>query len=323
MRPIVVTVGPLATADPDGISLSQRHTGAFGFAINGALTSGADDDAICLAQAVGSATTLTIAGALASGGQARLGDLPGKYVTITSAGNDSGITFTVRGINYGPNGQYAVTEVITGSNTSIVASTKRFYIVTSVTSSAAAAGNVSVGISGTWTADKPRQVLFTPAGNDGSITYTITGTDWNGDPITEVVAGVASPSTAVSLISFATISSIVTSGSTGGLGTIGTNGVATSRPVLIDNWAFPQIALQATVSGTVNYTVRQSLDDPTIVSGGIAGVTWVNHSDSALVAATATAQGNYAYPPQVVQLLLNSGTGTTTLTINQAANVPF
>ncbi len=321
MRPIVVTVGPLATADADGISASQRHTGAFGFALNGALTSGADDDAICLAQAVGSATTLTIAGALASGGQARLGDLPGKYVTITSAGNDSGITFAVAGINYGPQGQYAVSETITGANTSIVASTKRFYIVTSVTSSGAAAGNVSVGINGTWTADTPRQVLYTPGGNDSGITITFTGTDWNGEPISEAVTGVNNPSTATTTVSFASLTSITTSGTTGAGVTIGTSGIATSRPVFIDNWAFPQIALQATVSGTVNYTVRQSLDDPQRV--GVASVTWVNHPDTALVAATATAQGNYAYPPQIVQLLLNSGTGTATLTINQAANVPL
>ena len=321
MRPIVVTVGPLATADPDGISASQRHTGAFGFALNGALTTGFSATSICAAQAVGSATTLTINGSLASGGQARLGDLPGKYVAITSAGNDSGITFTVAGINYGPQGQYAVTEVISGANTSIAVSTKLFYIVTAITSSAAAAGNVSVGVNGVWTADKARQVLYTPGGNDAGITITYTGTDQNGEPITETVTGVANPSTAATVNSFSTLTSIVTSGTTAAGVTIGTNGVATSRPVLIDNWAFPQIALQVTTSGTANSTVRQSLDSTDRV--GINSVTWVNHPDTALVGITGTVQGNYAYAPQLVQLLLNSGTGTVTLTINQSANVPL
>lgn len=321
MRPISVTVGALATADADGISTSQRHGGAFGFALNGALTSGFDADAICLAQAVASATTLTIAGALASGGQARLGDLPGKYVTITSAGDDSGITFTVAGINYGPNGQYAVSEVVTGSNASVVASTKRFYIVTSVTSSAAAAGNVSVGINGTWTADKPREVIFTPAGADSGITYTITGTDWTGNPVTETVTGADNPATSVSVINYATISSITTSGSTASTSTIGTDGVAVSRPVFMDGFAFAPVGLQVDATGTVDYTVQSTMDD--VLSVGIASVTWLNSTDSGVVGATATKSSTFTYIPQAIRVKLNSGTGSIAMTINQPANVPL
>lgn len=320
MRPIVVTVGPLATADTDGISASQRHGGAFGFALNGALTSGFSATNIAQTQAVASATTLTLNGTLVSGGVATLGDLPGKYVTITSSGNDSGITFTVAGINYGPQGQYAVTEVVTGSNASIVSTTKRFYQVTSITTSAAAAANVSAGTNGTWTADEPRQVLITSAGNDSGITFTFIGTDWNGLPITEAVTG-PNATTATTLYSYATLSSITTSGSTASTVIIGTNGVAYSRPINLDNWALAPTGGQVTVSGTVSYTVQQSLDDPERTT--YAGVTWVNHPDSAVVAATATAQFNYAYLPQIVRINLNSGTGTVTMTLNQSGNAPL
>lgn len=321
MRPISVTVGALATADADGICASQRHGGAFGFAINGLLSSGFDADAICLDQAVGSATTLTINGALANSGQARLGNLPGKYVTITSAGDDSGITFTVAGINYGPQGQYAVTEVVTGTNASVVATTKLFYIVTSVTSSAAAAGNVSVGINGTWTADKPREIIFTPAGAESGITFTITGTDWNGNPASQTVTGVDNPSTAVSVVNFATITSITTSASTTSTVTVGTDGVAVSRPVFMDNFAFAPVGLQVDVTGTVNYTVQSTMDD--ILSVGIANATWLDSTDSAVVGATATKSSTFIYIPQAIRAKLNSGTGSITMTVNQPANVPF
>lgn len=320
MRPIVVTVGPLATADADGISTSQRHSEAYGFAINGALSSGFDADAIATAQAVAGAGNLTLDGVLVSGGVARLGDMPGKYVTITSSGNDSSVTFTVKGLNYGPNGQYYQSEIIIGSNASIVASTKRFYQVTAVTASGAAAGTVSIGVNGTWTADEPRQVLITSAGNDSGLTFTFTGTDWNGLPITEAVTG-PNATTAATLYSYATLSSITTSNATASTVTLGTNGVAYSRPINLDNWAFAPTGGQVTVSGSANFTVQQSLDDPERTT--YAGVTWLNHPDSAVVAATATAQFNYAYLPQIARIVLNSGSGSVTMTLNQSGNAPL
>lgn len=68
-------------------------------------------------------------------------DVP-RALTILSAGNDSGITFTVRGFDvYG----FPLTEVITGANAGTAAGKKAFFSGISVTASAAAAGNVSVG----------------------------------------------------------------------------------------------------------------------------------------------------------------------------------
>jgi hypothetical protein len=68
-------------------------------------------------------------------------DVP-RALTILSAGNDSGITFTVLG-----KGIYdqTITEVITGANAGTAAGKKAFTSITSITASAAAAGNVSVG----------------------------------------------------------------------------------------------------------------------------------------------------------------------------------
>jgi len=65
-----------------------------------------------------------------------------RNIRITSAGNDSGITFSVVGYDvYG----YPMAETITGANAGIASGVKAFKYITSVTSSAAAAGNVSVG----------------------------------------------------------------------------------------------------------------------------------------------------------------------------------
>ena len=97
-------------------------------------------DGVCAAQAVGSATDLTINGSLSSGGEVTF-DQP-RNVTILSAGNDSGITFTVTGTDETAT---AVTEVITGASTGTATGTTYFATITQIASSGAAAANVSVG----------------------------------------------------------------------------------------------------------------------------------------------------------------------------------
>lgn len=318
MKPITVTVGPLATADADGVSVSQKAPGAFGLVIDGALTSGYSATSIAAAQSVSGAGNLTLNGTIVTGGIAYLD--PASQVVIVSAGNDSGITFTVAGI--GSDGRSYESETVTGANVSRVATTKLFRRVTSIAASGAAAGNVSAGVNGTATMDMARRILFTSAGNDSGITFTVTGTDWNSAPISQTVTG-ANASTAVTTIDFKTVTKITSSGATASTLTVGTNGVAASRPIFLDPFAFPQTALQLTVSGTVNATVQQSLDDPNVVSGGLGSVTWVSHPDSNLVGATSSVQGNYAYAPIVTRVLLNSGSGTVTYTAVQAANVPL
>ena len=102
-----------------------------------------DADGIAASQSVGSATTMTINGALASGGAVSLNDA--KFVTITSAGNDSGITFTVVGTT---DGSTALTEAITGSNAGTAISSGTFKTIASITTSGATAGAATAGVVG-------------------------------------------------------------------------------------------------------------------------------------------------------------------------------
>lgn len=188
-----------------------------------------------------------------------------------------------------------------------------------------AAGNLtlngSLASGGVATLDTPRRVLFTPAGAEAtnSTIWTVYGTDWNNNSVSETVVGVNNPSTVQTVYDYKTVTRIAVNKAQAGAVTVGTNGVASSRPIFLDTFAPAPTAIQVTVTGTVNFTVRQSLDNPNTLSGGYTAVTWVNHPDSALVGATATVQGNYAYLPCIVDILLNSGTGTVTLTATQAA----
>lgn len=144
MRPVEVTISPTA-ADPDGICQSQTP-------------------------AAGGSQELTINGALATGGVATLS--PAGHVSITSAGDDSGRTFIVEGTDRTGGTQI---EIITGPDTTTVASTKNFATVTSVTVDDDTAGAITVGsadsLDSAWV-----PLDWRAAGFDASLDVTISST---------------------------------------------------------------------------------------------------------------------------------------------------
>tara|TARA_R100001143_G_scaffold41547_1_gene37661 strand:- start:8364 stop:8978 length:615 start_codon:yes stop_codon:yes gene_type:complete len=100
-----------------------------------------DADGISTAAAVGEDAALTIGGALASGGSVTLSH--GRIVTILSAGDDSGISFTVVGTDVNSDAQ---TESITGANAGTATGSSYFLTITSITAVGDPAGNVSAGV---------------------------------------------------------------------------------------------------------------------------------------------------------------------------------
>ena len=109
-----------------------------------------DADGLSTAASIGSATTLTLGGTLTSGGSYTSGDNIGQLVTILSAADDSGITFTIVGTDAVGDAQ---TEVVTGASGAPGTATSSGYFntVASITTSGASAGNVSAGVTGTGT----------------------------------------------------------------------------------------------------------------------------------------------------------------------------
>jgi len=169
----------------------------------------------------------------------------------------------------------------------------------------------------------PRRVLITTTDDETSVTFTVTGTNRAGDVLSEALAGVNTSSTYTTL-DFFTVTSVTNSTTLLGNVTIGTNGIGGSPWVRFDEYAPHGVAIQCTVSGTVNYTVQQTLDDPNVSGTTLtpATMTWVSSSDTNVVGATATQQTNYNFTPVFARVLLNSGTGTVTATFLQASAVP-
>ena len=90
-------------------------------------------------------------------------------------------------------------------------------------------------------------------------------------------------------------------------------GTGSSAPMVLNTMITPfNVGIGCVVTGTVNYTIQHTFDDPQNI------VTWFNHDDPVFVAATANANSNYAYPVTASKILVNSGTGSVTATYVQA-----
>jgi len=172
---------------------------------------------------------------------------------------------------------------------------------------------------GVATLDSPRQVIITSAGNDTGITFTVYGTTFGGQSVSETVTGASGAAVATNT-DFATVTRIAASGATSASGVIaGTNAKAGSRWVRLDSWAFPQTAIQVNATGTVNWTLQVTMDDPNSPTNpvGIANVTWLNTNDPDAVSAIGDVFSNFDWTPTWTRLLLNSGTGSATATFAQ------
>jgi hypothetical protein len=73
----------------------------------------------------------------------------GYKVTITSAGDDSGDTFTIVGHAMGTAPGAVTAEEVVGANAGAATSANYYDSITSITASGASAGNVSIGVLGT------------------------------------------------------------------------------------------------------------------------------------------------------------------------------
>jgi hypothetical protein len=160
---------------------------------------------------------------------------------------------------------------------------------------AATAANSAIG----------RRVVIAYTGTDTS--FAIVGTNLTGNVITDTAVG--SGGSAVSNLDFVTVTSITPVG--GGLTalTAGTDGIGAS-PWTTWNWrGYPPFALGMAVelvSGSVNFTVQHTYDDPNSPPNGIYPLAF---NDPVINGASATVEGNFTTPIVATRLLINSGTG--------------
>lgn len=289
----VVIVGPLATANASNIALAQTPTGN---------------------------TTVVLNGSTAT-------------ATGNFTGNIAGSTFNLQVINSG--GPPSIGSFLSAGN--LATSTKVIGIGTLngngtgtyIVQPAQTLGNTTLYANAVATLDQPRQVQITAgSGNLSALTISLAGTDWSGMPISETIVGPAGNGTAASALSYATVTGLSLNGNATGNLTVGTNTVASSQWVRFDSWASPNISMASVVSAAGgNYTHQISMDNPdsTTTRTGVmlANMTWINSPIAALVGASTTQFGNYAFAPGWARVVLNSGNGTITTSFQQSGVVPY
>lgn len=175
--------------------------------------------------------------------------------------------------------------------------------------------NGSLVTAGVAVLDNPRRVLITTA--DTTHTFTVTGATPTGSVISEVVGPITT--SAATAQDFKTVTSVTINGAATAAVTVGTNGIASTPWVRLDEWANPPVSIQCNASGTVNYTVQSTNDDPNSPTNPVlpSAMTWIATNDTNAVGATGSVQTNYLFAPTFVRVLLNSGTGSVVMTAIQ------
>jgi len=174
--------------------------------------------------------------------------------------------------------------------------------------------------------DVARRILLT-YGNEGAPrTLVLKGTNHTGNPISETLAVPSGAGgTVASLQDFLTVTSALPLG--GGWTaavTLGTNGVASSPWKMLDNLVTPvNLAIGVVISGTVNFTVEYTYDDPNGLTYNfnqpvlVIPTPW---SISALASKAANTDGTLLQPAKAWRLTVNSGNGSATATGIQSGN---
>lgn len=183
--------------------------------------------------------------------------------------------------------------------------------------------NGSLVSSGVATLDTPRRVLITNAADETGKTVVLTGADRAGNTQSETVTLGGIGSTA-SVLDYKTLTSAVLSANSAGNLSIGTNGVASSAWVMMDPWAFGQIGVTTGVTGTVNYDIEITGDDPNDTTNPVdpADMIWFDCGDAGLVGETTNASGVLTPIPRYARINLNSGSGSVRATFIQPGVVP-
>lgn len=168
---------------------------------------------------------------------------------------------------------------------------------------------------------KPRYGLtikISCAGSDAGRTFTVTGTKPGGGAQTEAIAGANSSNTSSALY-WETITQIAVDAATAGAITVGANQVGATDWIPLDVYTpSPQTAIDVNITGTVNYSVTYTNEDPWDTT--ITQLEKV-HPDSALTGASADQTAQATAVMRAVRLIINSGSGTAKMTITQQSTL--
>lgn len=177
----------------------------------------------------------------------------------------------------------------------------------------ASAGDLTL-VSSTVTLTPPRYITFTSLGNLSGVNFTITGTAPNGASQTETIAG-PNANTVTSTMTFATITSIAADAAVGTDVEAGYTQSGYSAWWPLDIYTPNQVtSISVNVSGTINYSVEYTNEDP--FDNSIIQLPKA-HPNAALTNGTADQTEFTTTLMRAVRFKVNSGDGIARVTVTQ------
>lgn len=155
-----------------------------------------------------------------------------------------------------------------------------------------------------------RRVLITSTSATETATIAITGTNANAQVITETITFSGASTTLQSNLDYVTVTKVLPSGTIAGNLSAGTNGVGSSPWKTWNYIGKPPMNLTEAVelvSGSVNFTIQYTYDDPNNLPSGVT--TPLAFNMATITGQTATIDGSISIPIVATRVLINSGTG--------------
>lgn len=166
--------------------------------------------------------------------------------------------------------------------------------------------------------DTQRRVSINSGASDESgVTFTVTGTDESGNPISEDIAGPLAGGQVATELDFFTVTDVAVDGATTGAITVGSHSSGSTQPVRLNQRATPfNVSLELAIESDqdVNASVQFTMDPN--VNTRTGPFHWFDHGDIHL--RTEDTTGSLISPVTAVRLLNNDGDGLATLEIIQA-----
>lgn len=152
--------------------------------------------------------------------------------------------------------------------------------------------------------------------DQSDVTFTVTGTDPNGDAISEVITGPTSGATVASTKYFKTVSAVTVSAAQGGsetvdIGTRGTTSSAASKMYVLSHRNPYAALVSVDVTGTINFTVQETFDDAITQTNASGNILWVDVT--ALASKTADTTSLITRSATAIRVLVNSYSSTAEL----------
>ena len=185
-----------------------------------------------------------------------------------------------------------------------------------------AAGTLTINganaVSGVYTAPtNPRYLSIKTLANESTKTFTVTGTDRHGNPMTYSTVGAGSATTTVYPVSFNTITSVAVSAATAAAIEVGFAAQGSTGWIPLDRYASSDLGIGIELSSGANLTFTMQSTFADIQAVGFQE--WnAAPTSSSVVTGTASAAHTIEYIARAIRFLVNPWTsGTATFTVIQ------